>query len=85
MHDTSRRNNWQLYQQGVDSETRYVCHCSVLYEIRGRYHCLFKQGFGPPHKVMEYKDQQCLGLFLLELKRHKGKLFGQQYNHKTSS
>ena len=28
---------------------------SVFHEIRGRYHCVFKQGFGPLHKVMEYK------------------------------
>ena len=41
---------------------------------RGRYHCLFKQGFGPLRKVMEYEDQRCLGFFLLELKRHREKL-----------
>ena len=50
------------------------CHCSVFYETRGRYHCLFKEGFGPLRKVMEYEDQWCLGLFLLELKRHGEKL-----------
>ena len=64
----------QLCHQGVESEEHYVCHCSVFYEIRGRYHCLFKQGFGPLSKVMEYEDQRCLGLFLLELKRHREKL-----------
>ena len=26
---------------------------------------MFKQGFGPLRKVMEYEYQQCLGLFLL--------------------
>ena len=41
---------------------------------RGRYHCLFKQGFGPLRKVMEYEDQRRLRLFLLELKRHREKL-----------
>ena len=25
------------------------------------------EGFGPLHKVMEYEDQWCLGLFLLEI------------------
>ena len=58
----------------MESEEHYVCYCSVFYEIRGRYHCLFKQGFGPLRKVMEYEDQRCLGLFLLELKRHREKL-----------
>ena len=64
----------QLCHQGVESEEHYVCHCSVFYEIRGRYHCLFKQGFGPLRKVMEYEDQWCLELFLLELNRHRNKL-----------
>ena len=43
-------------------------------KFRERYHCPFKQGFGPLRKVMEYEDQRCLGLFLLELERHKEKL-----------
>ena len=51
-----------------------ICHCSVSYKIRGRYHCLFKQGLGPLWKVIEYDDQRCLGLFLLVLKRHRQKL-----------
>ena len=32
-----------------------ACHCSVFYEIKGRYRCLFKKGFGSVHKVMEYE------------------------------
>ena len=64
----------QLCNQGVGSEKHHVCHCIVFYEIRGRYHCLFKQGFRPLRKVMEYEDQRCLRLFLLELKRHREKL-----------
>ena len=39
---------------------RTLCQCIVCYERKGRYHCLFKQGFGP--------------LFLQELKRHMEKL-----------
>ena len=34
-----------LGQQGVESKEH--CHCGVFYEMRGRYHCLFKQGFAP--------------------------------------
>ena len=74
----------QLCHQGVESEEHYVCHCSVFYEIRGRHHCLFKQGFGPLHKVMEYEDQWSLGLFLLELKRHREKLL-KDYNIATQA
>ena len=57
----------QLCHRAMEFEEDYVYHCVVFYKTRGRYHCLFKQGFGP-HKVMEYEDQRCLGLFLLELK-----------------
>ena len=62
----------QLRHQGLESEEHYVCHSSVSYEIRGRYHCLFKQGSGPVCKITGY-DQQRLGLFLLELERHREK------------
>ena len=64
----------QLYHQGVESKESYVCQCRVFYEIRGIYCCLFKQGFGPLNKVMEYEGQRCPGHFLLELKRHREKL-----------
>ena len=64
----------QLCHQGVESEEHRVCHISVFYEIRGRYYCLFKQGFGLLRKVIEYEDQWCLRPFLLELKRHGEKL-----------
>ena len=57
-----------------------ICY---VYEVRGRYYCLFDRGFGSLHKVMEYEDQWCLGLFLLELKRHKEKLLDE--NIKTIS
>ncbi len=50
-----------------ETELHYTCHCPVYYEIRGRFHCLFREGFGPFSRVMRYEDQRCLGLFLLEL------------------
>ena len=64
----------QLCDQGLKSKEHYVCHYSVFYEIRGRYHYLFKQGFGSLCKVMEYENQLFSRLFLLELKRHTEKL-----------
>ena len=60
---------WQLFHQEFADLDKFS-----FYEIRGRYHCLFKESFGPLRKVMEYEDQWCLGLFLLELKRHRQKL-----------
>ena len=53
----------QLCHQGVESEEHYVCHCSVFYEIRGRYHCLFKQGFGPLRKARFFFSFFFLSLF----------------------
>ena len=38
---------------------------NVFHEIRERYHCLFKQVFGPLCKLMEYEDQWFVGIFLL--------------------
>ncbi|MCO5599422.1 hypothetical protein L7F22_053525 [Adiantum nelumboides] len=65
---------------GIEPETElhYVCHCTVYYEIRGRFHCLFKEGFGPLDRVMKYEDQRCLGLYLLEIHRHRITLLRRQ-------
>ena len=54
-----------------ETELHYMCHCTVYYEIRGRFHCLFREGFGPFSRVMSYQDQRCLGLYLLELHRQR--------------
>lgn len=65
---------------GIEPETElhYICHCTVYYEIRGRFHCLFREGFGPLDRVMQYQDQRCLGLYLLELNRHRDNLMRRQ-------
>ena len=75
----------QFCHQGVESEEHDVYHCTGFYETRGTYQCLFKQGFGPLHRVMEYKDQHCLEHFLLELNETWRKVVGQQYSHTSSS
>ena len=58
----------------AQTELHHICHCLVYYEIRGCFHCLFREGFGPLARVMRYEDQRCLGLFLLELRRHRESL-----------
>ena len=57
-----------------ETEFHHLCRCRVYYEIRGRFHCLFKEGFGPLARVMKFEDQRCLGLFLLELRKHRENL-----------
>ena len=64
----------QLCHLEPETELHYICHCPVYYEIRGRFHCLFKEGFGPLSRITRYQDQRCLELFLLELCRHKERL-----------
>ena len=64
----------QLRRIEPETEMHHICRCPVYYEIRGRFHCLFRDGFGPLTKVMNYTDQRCLGLFLLELRRHRESL-----------
>ena len=67
----------RLCQLEPETELHYICHCTVYYEIRGRFHCLFREGFGPFSRVMSYEDQRCLGLYLLELHRYRDTLLGR--------
>ena len=39
-------------------EYHFICRCLVYYEIRGRFHCLFREGFGPLSRVMRYENQR---------------------------
>ena len=61
----------QLCHREPETELHFICHCPVYYEIRGRYHCLFRDGFGPLSKVMSFQDQRCLGLYLLEIHKYR--------------
>ena len=73
----------QLRHHGMQSEQHSAWHCTIFYEIRWRYHCVFNQGFHPLTQVMEYEDnQRCLGPYLLELKRRNEKLLDPIQPHK---
>lgn len=61
----------QLCSREPETEEHYICRCTVYYDIRGRYHCLFREGFGPLRRIMEYEDQRCLGLLIMELHRRR--------------
>ena len=58
----------------------HICCCPVYYEIRGRFHCLFREGFGPLAMVMNYTDQRCLGLLLLEIRRFRDGLLKKPHH-----
>ena len=51
-----------------------ICYCSVFLWNDRPIPLLFKRGFGPQSKIMDYEDRHCLRLFILELKRHRMKL-----------
>ena len=70
----------QLGRIEPETELHHLCSCPVYYEIRGRFHCLFREGFGPLTRAMNYIDQRCLGLFLLELRRHRKSLLRRPNN-----
>ena len=57
-HEFTEEQICKLCNWAMELEERYVSYSAV---------CLFKQGFGPPHKLMEYKEQWYLALFFLEL------------------
>ncbi|MCO5607117.1 hypothetical protein L7F22_061309 [Adiantum nelumboides] len=42
----------RLCHMEPETELHYICHCTVYYEIRGRFHCLFREGFGPFSRVI---------------------------------
>ena len=73
-----------LCHRELETKLHYICHCSAYYEIRGRFHYFFREGFGPFSRVMRYEDQRCLGLFLIELCRHRESLMRGETNHSQS-
>lgn len=60
----------RLWYREVESKEHYAYRHAQCTEIKGRYHCLFREGFGPLSGVIEYLDERCLGLFLMDLCRH---------------
>ena len=57
-------HTYQLWHLEPEIEEHYICRCPKHYEIRGRFHCLFREGFGPLGTIMASTSLRCLGLFL---------------------
>ena len=63
------------------TEMHLICSAApIFYEIKKQFHCLFREGFGPLARVMNYTDQQCLGLFLLEIHRFRDSLLKKPHH-----
>ncbi|KAJ7533866.1 hypothetical protein O6H91_13G068200 [Diphasiastrum complanatum] len=51
----------------VESEEHFLFTCPVYYEIRGRYHCLFRQTHVTLRSLISYEDPRCVALMLREM------------------
>ena len=74
MHTPLEERICQLCYEGVEFDEHYDCHYIVFHQIRGRFHCVFNQGFDLQRKEMEYEDTVSLRPLLPKLKRHEEKL-----------
>jgi hypothetical protein len=66
--DRSDRICQVCHLQKVENKVHFIFRCPVYYEIRGRFHCLFREsqiltGF------FKYLDQRCLALYIQEALR----------------
>jgi hypothetical protein len=55
-----------------------IFRCPIYYEIRGRYHCLYRDSGGSLSTFFRYQDQRCLALFIREIFCHRS-----QFLHAT--
>ena len=51
----------------MEDETHFLLRCPVYYEIRGRFHCLYRDGPHTLRSFMAYPDPRCLGLLIREM------------------
>lgn len=58
------------HTQEVETEWHFIFGCPIYYEIRGRYHCLFR---GPQNlsSFFSYTDQRCVALYIQETLKHR--------------
>jgi hypothetical protein len=58
--DQSNKICQRCHLQEVDIEEHFIFRCPICYEIRERFHCLFRG------TVFRYSDQRCLALYMQE-------------------
>jgi hypothetical protein len=57
--------------QEPETEMHLIFRCPIYYEIRGRYHCLYRDSGGSLSTFFRYQDQRCLALFIREIFSHR--------------
>lgn len=56
----------RLFYLEIEFEDHFIFGCSIYYEIKGRYHCLFRDSHGSLSTFFHYPNQHCLSLYLRE-------------------
>lgn len=56
-----------------DRETPHF-RCSLYYEIRGHYHCLYRDSGGSLSTLFQYPNWACIALFIREIFRHRSQI-----------
>ena len=71
--DRSDRICQLCHLQEVETESHFIFRCSFYYEIRGRFHCLFR---GPQTLATFFRDtdQRCLTLNVQEVLRFRAQV-----------
>jgi hypothetical protein len=57
--------------QEPETEMHLIFRCPLYYEIRGHYHCLYRDSGGSLSTFFLYQDQRCLALFIREIFSHR--------------
>jgi hypothetical protein len=57
--------------RSLEIEMHLIFRCPIYYEIRGRYHCLYRDSRGSLSTFFRYQDQRCLALFIREIFSHR--------------
>ena len=58
----------------LEDEFHFLLRCPAYYEIRGRYHCLYRDGPHTLRTFFAYPDSRCLALLIREMFTHRDSL-----------
>jgi hypothetical protein len=62
------------YLREPKTEMHPIFRCPIYYEIRERYHCLYRHSRGSLSTFFRYQDQRCLALFIKEIFSHRSQV-----------
>jgi hypothetical protein len=60
--------------QELEIEMHLIFRFPIYYNIRGCYHCLYRDSWGSLSTFFGYQDQRCLALFIRQILSHRSQL-----------